>query len=357
MADEFTLLETRLLDIPGQMRLHGPEKLKELAESMEREGQLQNIVVTPKEGGRYEVVAGCGRLLAARQLNWDKIRCLVRTGLSELDKAILTIEENDEREDISALERALSYKRAMDAGSLTQEQLAQKIGKTQAYVSQYIAVACLPEDVREIINRFIIGIAHLNQILRLPDNKGRITMIEKCAKDGLSVKQLENTITKMINAGTQSGKPANSAHLDGTHPSGFLIYRKGDELRVSGTFKADIQYPDLAKGLEESFKQWQNDQSAKPANAFKAKFEKAKEQAKELDTYFAGASDNLNELKNQLFKGDTSSVAKTTLDGFKKSLSTPQGRAMVEAMAKASGFNSADELIAKLEKDLKECEG
>src|SRR5262245_40291322 len=136
-AQETMWIEINLIDLPSSSRQHDQDRINTLAQDMAKNGQLQEIVVTPK-GDRYEVVAGVGRLAAAKELQWDKIRCFVRPGLSDFDKLFITFSENEEREDVSPIYQASLLKKMK--GDMTQEQLADKIGKERGTISQYLMI-------------------------------------------------------------------------------------------------------------------------------------------------------------------------------------------------------------------------
>ena len=94
------------LDLAPNARAHSAESLASLAEDMRRNGQLQEIIVTPKDEEHFEVVSGTGRTLAARKLGWKTIRARVMTGLSEFEKTHITFSENEEVEDVSPIYQA-----------------------------------------------------------------------------------------------------------------------------------------------------------------------------------------------------------------------------------------------------------
>ena len=114
------LLDHSLIDVPAHFREHTPEALESLVKGIQEHGQLQEIVVAAKPDGRFELVAGQGRLTAIQKLGWPQIRAQVLTEVSELDKALISIAENEEREDVSPIDKALSYKRANGGGSIDQ---------------------------------------------------------------------------------------------------------------------------------------------------------------------------------------------------------------------------------------------
>src|SRR5579864_1532934 len=123
------------IDIPACFREHTMASVDALAQDILRNGQLQEIVVTPKADGRYELVAGKRRLLAMRHLNWESARAQVMESLTELQKALIMIAENDEREDVNPFDRALSYQRAMAAKGEDQRSLATLLGESDRVVS------------------------------------------------------------------------------------------------------------------------------------------------------------------------------------------------------------------------------
>src|SRR5689334_13772438 len=114
-------IEISRIDVPDYGRVHSPEAVEILAGDMAKNGQLQNIVVARKEGGRYEMVIGKGRLEAAARLGWDNIRADIKQDLSLVQKLAMVAAENEAREDACPFYTAMLYKRMMEEGSLTQE--------------------------------------------------------------------------------------------------------------------------------------------------------------------------------------------------------------------------------------------
>src|SRR5689334_22615368 len=97
------------IDIPDHVRAVTPEGLQEITRDIQEKGMIQEIVVAQKPDGRLELVAGQRRLKAVQALGHEQVRARVLGGVSELDKALITIAENDEREDMNPFDRALSY--------------------------------------------------------------------------------------------------------------------------------------------------------------------------------------------------------------------------------------------------------
>ena len=150
---EGTWVELQEIDVPDYARKHSPESVDSLALDMGKNGQLQNIVVVKKSDGRYECIIGNGRLEAAKKLGWEKIRADVKEGLTEGQKLVLTLAENEEREDVSPFDVAKLYSRIMAADGIEPVKLAETVGKTLGHVSQILALGKLPAEVQDNFTR------------------------------------------------------------------------------------------------------------------------------------------------------------------------------------------------------------
>ncbi|MCB4790788.1 MAG: hypothetical protein LHV68_02770 [Elusimicrobia bacterium] len=227
----------------------------------------------------------------------------MRDGLSEYDKARITISENDEREDLLPVDRGLSYKWAMEAGGKTQEALAADLKKTHAHVSQYVAAVELSWPVREIVNRFTIGIAHINQISRLPNQEAQIAMAERVHKEELSVKQLESLVNKALSTtgdigqgtGDSGGdaKPQNKKMYIKPTKSGFCATLKFDRKRDDAE-QAIAFTNDLIKQIKEQVELAKKEEKDKGKDKVRDANERAVQQARELQRSF----DELKRMNN-----------------------------------------------------------
>jgi ParB/RepB/Spo0J family partition protein len=193
-------LDLSKLDFSPNAREHSPENLASLGENMRENGQLEEIIVSPKDGGRFEVISGTGRTLAARQLGWKTIRAHVMTGLSEFDKTHIAFSENDEVEGVSPIHQAELMARMMALDGMRQEELGKKIGKDQGYISKYLQVAALQPEVKANMNRFIfLGLAHLIQLCRLADPKQQIALGKQCNDAQWPVAKLKAEVDALLN--------------------------------------------------------------------------------------------------------------------------------------------------------------
>jgi len=190
-------IDLSLIDVPSQARAHSPDQLESLAQSMGKDKQLQNIIVVPK-GDRYEVIAGIGRTLAAKRLGWEKVRAVVRDGLSPFAQLYVTAAENDEREDVNPFDRAALYKRMQEAGGLDVRGLAKALGKDETVVGRFLSLADMDPSVKESLARARLSMTHLREIMRLNEPNDQISIGEACAKGDWPVKKLKSEVDKRV---------------------------------------------------------------------------------------------------------------------------------------------------------------
>jgi len=235
-------VQLSLIDIPECFRQHTMESVDALAQDIQRNGQLQEIVVTPKDGGRYELVAGKRRTLAMRHLNWEKVRAQVMENLNELQKALIMIAENDEREDVNPFDRALSYQRAVNAGVGTQKEMAERLGLSEQAVSNTLALLGFsPEQSEDFRQRKLSG-SHLGELLRLPDADSQTKMAHACDEQGWSVKVLRDKVSRAL-----AGGPAKADKTPGelaTDNGPFQFVKKGKFLNIRTTMPTAVEEVD-----------------------------------------------------------------------------------------------------------------
>src|SRR5258708_18490830 len=154
------LLLEKIFTSPHQMRKHfDPLGLRDLARSMKEEGLIQPITVR-KVGNAYELVVGERRLRAAQMLEWPTIEARV-IDISDEDAAIKGLIENLQRADLTPIEEARGYKQLLEPPyNLTQEAIAQRVGKSQTAIARSLALLELPQEIQEIVPRGIITEAH-----------------------------------------------------------------------------------------------------------------------------------------------------------------------------------------------------
>lgn len=195
-------VELNILDIersPYQPRRDfKEEELKELAESLKNNGLVQPPTVRKNKEGRYELIAGERRLRAALIAGWKKIRVNL-IAADDLTAAAMTTTENLQREDLNPIEEAVSYKTLQDSFGLTQQDVAEKVGKGRATVANSLRLLELPDEVKSMIEAKLITVGHAKILLSLDDEKTRTLFARDCVNDQLTVLALQRKIDKFKN--------------------------------------------------------------------------------------------------------------------------------------------------------------
>ncbi|UMZ75179.1 nucleoid occlusion protein [Natranaerofaba carboxydovora] len=177
------------------------DKVNELAQSIKTYGLLQPIVLR-KAGERYEIVAGERRFLALKKLKKDYVKAIVKE-YSDSEMAALAMIENLQRENLNIIEEARGYKKLIDEFNLTQEVLAQRLGKSQSTIANKIRLLNLPEEIKKAISGGYITERHARSLLKLQDEKQQLELLSKIVEKSLNVKQTEEEIEKMLNSTVQ----------------------------------------------------------------------------------------------------------------------------------------------------------
>ena len=179
-----------------QPRIKFHEKnINELAESIREHGVIQPIVVR-KISDKYEIIAGERRFKASVLANKKTIPALV-VNLNDQDAAEVALIENVQRQDLTPIEEAVSYKKILDMG-MTQEQLASKLGKTQSTVANKLRLLNLDEEVQEALLEHKISERHARSLLKLPTNKDQVQILHKIIEERLTVRKTDQAIKEYM---------------------------------------------------------------------------------------------------------------------------------------------------------------
>ena len=194
-------VELNILDIersPYQPRRDfKEEELNELAESLKNNGLVQPPTVRKNAAGKYELISGERRLRAALIAGWKKIRVNLIEA-DDLTAAAMTTTENLQREDLNPIEEAESYKTLQDTFNLTQQEVAERIGKARATVANAVRLLELPEEVKELLQTNLLSVGHAKILLGVEDEKNRIILARECVTDQLTVRNLEKKVQRMF---------------------------------------------------------------------------------------------------------------------------------------------------------------
>lgn len=203
--DESGIREIRMDRIspnPDQPRKEfDEESLQELSASIKTHGLLQPILVKP-DGDNYIIVAGERRFRAAQIIEMGKIPCIVQE-CSEQEMAERALVENIQRSNLSPIEEGLAYARLMQEYMLTQEQIAERVGKGRTTIANLLRVIQLPERILQFIRNEKLSLGHAKVLLGIKDSSLQVLLAEKAARENLSVRDLETLFTRM----TDGSKP------------------------------------------------------------------------------------------------------------------------------------------------------
>ncbi len=183
---------------PFQPRMNfNQEALGELAESIKTLGLIQPITVRRMEGNRYQIISGERRYKACRLSGMTTIPAYIRDANDQgmLEMAIV---ENVQRENLDPIEIALSYRRLIEECSLTQDELADRVGKKRATVANTIRLLKLPDKVQHDIKVGLLSAGHAKAILGVEDAKTQEHLCDLVVRDGMSVRELEALVKRIV---------------------------------------------------------------------------------------------------------------------------------------------------------------
>lgn len=172
------------------------DSLEELAESIRTLGLIQPITVRRKADGRYQIISGERRFRACRQAGMDMVPAYIRD-TNDQGMLEMAIVENIQREDLDPIEIAMSYQRLIEECSLTQEQMAVRVGKKRASVTNYLRLLKLPAKIQHDLKVGLLSVGHAKVLLGIDDIMLQEYLCDLVIKDELSVRQLEDKIRKM----------------------------------------------------------------------------------------------------------------------------------------------------------------
>jgi ParB family chromosome partitioning protein len=169
------------------------ESLKELAQSIQKHGLTQPIVVLKDpELDNWEIVAGERRWRAAKIAGLMEIDAIVKTGLSDENRLTLSLMENLQREDLNAIEQAMAYKKLMEDFGITQTELSNYCGKSKSAISNTLRLLELNEEIQKGIQKNVITEGHARVLISIPDREKRMKIYSQILSKKMSVRDVEN---------------------------------------------------------------------------------------------------------------------------------------------------------------------
>ena len=170
--------------------------IKELAASIREVGILQPLVVRSTPAG-FELIAGERRLRAAKEAGLDRVPVLIRQA-GENESMELALVENLQRENLSPLETAAAYQALMDGFGLTKDQLARRLGKSRAAVTNTLRLVHLPENIQALLGEGKISEGHARALLGLENEEQMTELARKVGEEKLSVRKTEELVREML---------------------------------------------------------------------------------------------------------------------------------------------------------------
>ncbi|MCI4626888.1 MAG: ParB/RepB/Spo0J family partition protein [Candidatus Magnetoovum sp. WYHC-5] len=198
--DEVLMVDVeRVLPNPAQPRkVFLEESLKNLAESIAEKGVIQPLVVSRLPDGAFQLIAGERRLRASISAGLSKVPCIVRKQAVDVtedlraeDSLLVSLIENIQREDLNPLETAQAFKKLSDEFNLIHNEIARKVGKDRATVTNYIRLLSLPEFVRDLIAAGTLSMGHAKALLSIDDMIKQEEIARLVVQNGLSVRETE----------------------------------------------------------------------------------------------------------------------------------------------------------------------
>jgi ParB family chromosome partitioning protein len=188
--------------------------LKELAASIRTHDIIQPLTVARTAGGKYRLIAGERRLRASRLAGLKDVPVYIRQ-VNDQELLELALLENLQRQDLNAIEIGLSYKRLMEECSLTQEQVAERMGKERSTVTNYIRLLKLPPGIVVAVRNGTISMGHARALVNVDQVDKQLFVFHEIVEKGLSVRQTEQLVRKLY----QDGKPVKKTEKSALPPA------------------------------------------------------------------------------------------------------------------------------------------
>jgi ParB family chromosome partitioning protein len=182
---------------PFQPRLtFEPTALEELKKSISEKGLIQPISVRRLPSGTYQIIAGERRFRAVSELGYEVVPAYILDVKSDEDMLELSLIENIQREDLNPIEVSLGFQRLIDECRLTQEEVAQKVGKERSTVTNFLRLLKLPQPIRESLVSRELSMGHARALVAIEDESAQLELWSKIIKEQLSVRKVEELVKR-----------------------------------------------------------------------------------------------------------------------------------------------------------------
>ena len=217
---------------PEQPRINfDEESLAELASSISELGIIQPLSLRKTGPDSYQIIAGERRYRAAILAGLKSVPAYIRTA-NDLELTEMALIENIQREDLNAIEIALTFKKLIEQYSLTQERLSERIGKKRATVANFLRLLKLPAEVQLGLRDKLVDMGHARALLSIDNPAQQLKLYNRIVKEGLSVRKVEEIAKKLRNGETEESKKGKNTSQD------YDILRS----HLSSVFRTDVKF-------------------------------------------------------------------------------------------------------------------
>ena len=215
--------------------------LEELANSIKQNGIIQPITVRKRAGGGFEIIAGERRWRAAQIAGLHEIAAIIKQ-VTDKEALQLALIENVQREDLDPIEEADSYQRLMDEFSLSQQDVAEKVGKERSTIANSLRLLALPAELKDMLVQKKISVGHAKALLSLTDKARQIGLAKKAFEKSLSVRAIEAEIKASHLAPTIAAKEGSKDLGLNINIATKLASELADQLQKALGTKVQINY-------------------------------------------------------------------------------------------------------------------
>ncbi len=214
-------------------RFFDEDRIAELAESIRHQGILQPLVVRRVEHG-YELIIGERRFRAAQRAGLDRVPVVVKE-VTDAESLEMALVENIQREELTPIEEALAYRQLMEEFHLTQEEVANRVGKSRPVVTNLLRVLNLPDEIKEEVDRGNISVGHARTLLVLETADQQVEMARKIMRQGLSVRETETLVARTPEGPPYEDSPPSHESARSARPDLYISALEEDLIRALGT--------------------------------------------------------------------------------------------------------------------------
>lgn len=223
------------------------QALEELSASIKKIGIVQPLTVKELENGKYQLIAGERRLRAAKLAGLQTVPAFIRAAADDQTMLEMALVENIQRENLDAIEVAISFQRLIEECNITQEQLSERVGKQRSTVANYMRLLKLPAEIQLGIRNKTITMGHARALVSIDDEKQQMNVYYRIKDEELSVRQTEELVRQLQKPGKDPNKviKRNSINNDYKMLSEHLnkIFSSNVDVKVNEKGKGKIVIP------------------------------------------------------------------------------------------------------------------